>query len=273
MALPDLSNVVDVERSTVAAFRRDGHVVVRGLAQAEEIEAFRPAILAVGEKGRVDHRPLEERETYGKAFIQMFNLWRHDPAVQALVFARRFAKVAADLMGVDGVRLYHDQALFKEPGGGFTPWHQDQFYWPLETRHTITLWLPLVDVRPEMGPMTFASGSHLLGNLGDFPIGDDSQREFDRLIQARRLPRRSDGAFAVGDVSFHAGWALHCAPPNATETMREVMTVIYFADGTRVAPLDHPNRKFDRDTWLPGCAPGTFAATPLNPILWGGDVG
>lgn len=27
---------------------------------------------------------------------------------------------------VDGVRIYHDQALFKSPGGGPTPWHCDQ---------------------------------------------------------------------------------------------------------------------------------------------------
>ena len=36
------------------------------------------------------------------------------------------------------VRLYHDQALFKEAGGGITPWHQDQHYWPLDTDRTIT---------------------------------------------------------------------------------------------------------------------------------------
>ena len=69
-------------------------------------------------------------------------------------------------MGVDGVRLYHDQALYKEPGGGFTPWHQDQTYWPLDTTHTITMWMPLLDIPPNVGSMRFASGSHAFGNLG-----------------------------------------------------------------------------------------------------------
>ena len=50
--------------------------------------------------------------------------------------------------------------------------------------------------------------------------------------------------------------------------MREVMTVIYFADGTKVTPLDHPNRRLDRDMWLPGCEVGEPAASRLNPVLY-----
>ena len=203
----------------------------------------------------------------------MFNLWTKDERVQAFVFARRFARAAAELMGVDGVRLYHDQALFKEPSGGITPWHQDQFYWPLDTEHTITLWMPLVPVTPEMGPMTFASGSQRLGKLSDLPISDASEAAFQAAVDAHGLRCTEPESFAAGDASFHAGWTLHRAPPNRTERMREVMTVIYFADGTRVGPLDHPNRRFDRDVWLPGCEPGQPAASPKNPVLWRSDPG
>jgi hypothetical protein len=266
--LPDLQNGFALPAGCAAAFQRDGHTRVRGLATPEEVAAFRPALVAAGDKGRYDRRPLEQRDTYGKAFVQMFNLWRHHETARAFVFARRFARVAAELMGVPGVRLYHDQALFKEPGGGPTPWHQDQFYWPLDTEHTITLWMPLVAVSEAMGPMSFASGSQRLGSLGDFPIGEASQREFERLVAQRALARASYGAFDPGDASFHAGWTLHCAGPNRTAHMREVMTIIYFADGTRVGALDHRNRRFDRDTWLPGCEPGELAASRLNPLLY-----
>jgi ectoine hydroxylase-related dioxygenase (phytanoyl-CoA dioxygenase family) len=266
--LPEMSTPFALREEDVLAWRRDGHVTLRGLASAEEIAAFRPALLEAGTAMRHERRPLEERDTYGKAFLQMFNLWRHNETAKAFVFSQRFARVAAELMGVSGVRLYHDQALFKEPFGGATPWHQDQFYWPLDTTHTITLWMPLVPVTEEMGSMTFASRSHELGALGDYAIGDESQAEFDRLVDQKRLPRTPTGAFAAGDVSFHAGYTLHCAPPNATDTLREVMTVIYYADGTRVGPLDHPNRKFDRDVWLRGCDPGELAAGRLNPVLY-----
>jgi ectoine hydroxylase-related dioxygenase (phytanoyl-CoA dioxygenase family) len=266
--LPDLSAPFALRSEEVAAYRRDGHVVVRGLATPREIEAFRPALLdAAAAAPQLERKPLAERDTYGKAFLQMFNLWRQSEVAKTFVFSRRFARVAAELMGVPGVRLYHDQALFKEPAGGATPWHQDQFYWPLDTPHTITLWLPLLAVTPEMGPMTFGSGSHRFGSLGDFAIGDQSQAEFDALITQRGWPRTPSGTFATGDASFHSGWTLHSAPPNQTATMREVVTVIYYADGTRVGPLDHPNRRFDRDVWLRGCEPGEPAAGPLNPVL------
>jgi len=265
---PDLSTPYALAAERKSDYRRDGHVVLRALATAAEVEHFRPALLEGAEASRFERRPLAERDTYGRAFLQMFNLWRQNEVARNFVFARRFAQVAAELMGVEGVRLYHDQALFKEPGGGATPWHQDQFYWPLETDRTITLWMPLVPTTPEMGVMTFASGSHELGHLGDFAIGDESQAEFDRLIEAKRLPRVAGEFFAPGDASFHSGWTLHSAPGNATQTMREVVTIIYFADGARVGPLDHPNRRFDRDAWLSGCEPGDLAAGPLNPILY-----
>jgi hypothetical protein len=61
---------------------------------------------------------------------------------------------------------------------------------------------------------------------------------------------------------------MHRAAANRTDRMREVMTIIYFADGTRVGVLDHPNRRFDRDVWLSGCEPGEPAAGPKNPVLW-----
>lgn len=41
------------------------------------------------------------------------------------------------------MRLYHDQALNKEPGGGYTPWHCDQYYWPVQSDKIVTAWVPL----------------------------------------------------------------------------------------------------------------------------------
>ena len=63
---------------------------------------------------------LADRSTYGKAFLQLFNLWLENPLIKELVFSKRIAQIATALMETDGVRLYHDQALFKESGGGIT---------------------------------------------------------------------------------------------------------------------------------------------------------
>jgi ectoine hydroxylase-related dioxygenase (phytanoyl-CoA dioxygenase family) len=266
--LPSLTSAYALSHAQCESFRERGHVVVRGLASAAEVAAYRPAICEAGPKRRYDHRPLEQRDTYGKAFLQMLNLWTVDARVRAFVMARRFARLAAELLGVEAVRIYHDQALFKEPRGGFTPWHQDQFYWPLATEHTITLWLALVPVSTDMGPVQFASGSHRAGTLGDVAIGDDSERRYAEWVSRHGFAVEHYAPLEPGDATFHAGWTLHRAEPNGTDRMREAMTIIYFADGTRVGPLDHPSRRLDRDIWLAGCEPGELAAGPLNPVVY-----
>ena len=95
---------------------------------------------------------------------------------RAVVFGKRLAGIAAALLEVAGVRLYHDQALLKEPGGGLTPAHADQFYWPLASDRAITAWVPLQPVPADMGPIGFYAGSHKFDYGRDLPISDDSER-------------------------------------------------------------------------------------------------
>lgn len=266
--LPDFDRTCELDSETVSAFRERGHAVVRGLAQPSELEAIRPVIERAAVERAWDKRPLEERDTYGKAFLQSFNLWRVDPRIRRFVFAPRFARAAADLLGVEGVRLYHDQALFKEPGGGRTPWHQDQFYWPLDTDKTITLWMPLVDVPAEIGSMVFASGSHKLGDLCGQAISDASEATLAREIAERGLATETHGALAAGDATFHTGWTVHSAGANPTRAMRSVMTVIYVADGARVAKQIQPGQQLDHKAWLRSKPPGSPVDSELNPRLW-----
>ena len=256
-----------IDAETIEAFGRDGHVLVRGLLPAEEAATYRPVIEAVALDTAWDKRPIDERDTYGKAFLQSFNLWRLDPTIERFVRDERFARTAAALLGVESVRLYHDQALCKEPGGGRTPWHQDQYYWPMDTDRTITMWMPLVDVPAEVGTMTFASGSHLLGDLRGHAISDASDVEFARLVEEHALPTCTYGAVQAGDATFHAGWTIHSAGPNPTELLRTVMTVIYVADGARVRTELSEAQDFDRRVWLGGAEPGALIEGDLNPKL------
>jgi len=267
-SLPPLDSPYPVPGRAVQELREAGHTCLPGLASADEIAAYGPVIVRVARERCGEKRPLAERDSYSRAFLQVINLWLADATVRAFVCARRFARVAAELMGVPRVRLYHDQALLKEPGGGPMPWHQDQFYWPLGTRHTLTLWMPLVDLPPEIGSMSFAAGSQRLGSLGDYAIGDDSERAFAALVAERGLRVESHGPLRAGDATFHTGWTLHRASANPTATLRPVMTVIYFADGARLTGLEHPSRRLDRAAYLPGCEPGETAASPLCPRLW-----
>ena len=268
VSLPELDTDYPLTPAQVAQFQRDGHVLLRGVGSEEEVAAYRPVILEARDKYGAEAAPLAQRDTYGKAFLKGLNLWPEDEGVRRFVLARRFAKIAADLLGVDGVRIYHDQALLKEAGGGITPWHQDQHYWPLATDNTITMWMPLVNVTPGMGTMHFASGSHREGYLGDLPISDQSESKFEQFIQEHGYTRVPGSEMAAGDATFHYGWTLHGAPGNSSHQTREVMTIIWFPDGTRLGPLDNANRVKDRDRWLPGLEPGDLAASELNPLVF-----
>jgi ectoine hydroxylase-related dioxygenase (phytanoyl-CoA dioxygenase family) len=265
--LPDLAQDYPVTLEQIARNQRDGHILLQRAASAAEVAAYRPHISGAALRYSTETRPLHERNTYGKAFLQVINLWERDAAVRRFVLARRFGKIAADLMGVDGVRLFHDQALFKEPGGGFTPWHQDQIYWPLDTDHTITMWMPLVDIPADVGSMTFVTGSHRLDYKSMLSISDASEEVLQTYVESHNLPHSTYGAMAAGDATFHAGWTMHRAPGNPTAIMREVMTVIYFADGARLLPHPHPLQEGDL-AWFPGCKPGDVAAGPRTLLVY-----
>lgn len=265
--MPDLSSDYPLEPASIEAYQRDGHVLLRNVASKEELKAYGEVIAAEMNRRQPQTVPLEERDAYHKAFVQIGNLWEENESVAKFVLARRFAKIAADLMGVDGVRIYHDQGLFKEPGGGPTFWHQDQYYWPLDTPHTITMWMPLVDVPIEMGALTFASGSHKNGCVAKMSISEDSEEALDRIVKESGFAIHND-AMSAGDATFHAGWTIHCAPGNNTDRMRSVMTVIYIADGVRIIEPDNPHRPADLERWFPGLSPGDIAASRLNPLVY-----
>lgn len=168
---------------------------------------------------------LDTRTTYGKAFLQIFNFWRTDDGIRDFVFSQRLGKIAADLMQADGVRLYHDQALYKEDGGSITPWHADQYYWPLSTDKTITVWIPLQAVPLDMEPLELSAGSHVLVEGRELAIGDDSETIIQKKLRVTDFQHVIE-PFDLGEVSFHSGWIFHRAGANQTDRMRRVMTVI-----------------------------------------------
>lgn len=271
-ALPSLEDSYTLSEQQIESYQQKGHIVLWQVASPSEITSYEPIITDLVKELNYHNKPIEQRDTYGKAFIQISNLWEKSEAARRFVLAKRFAKIAAELMGVEGVRIYHDQALYKEPHGGHTPWHQDQIYWPLDTDKTITMWMPLVPISEEVGSMTFASESHRIGYINKMVISDESHRTLVGYIEGKGYETMSHGAMEAGDATFHAGWTLHSAPGNPTDSMRKVMTVIYYADGLRIAEPDSKARESDLKTWFPGAKPGDLAATAINPLVYSRSV-
>lgn len=248
-------------------YQENRFIKIKDVFNSETIAFFNQAITQkVAELNTVTTR-VTERDTYGKAFLQLFNLWREDEMIKQFVFSRRLAKIAADLMQVAGVRMYHDQALFKEGGGGITPWHADQYYWPLETDKTVTAWIPLQATPLEMGPLEFSAGSHQIVEGRELEIGDESETLIQQRLRVTDFKHVIE-AFDLGEVSFHSGWVFHRAGANTTDQVRKVMTVIYMDKNMKLKTPENKNQINDWNTWCPGAVIGEEINTPINPVLY-----
>lgn len=261
----ELDATYPVTEAHVAFFQAQGYVRLPAVFSASLLARVGPRIARLVQAHQDRQPALAKRNTYGQAFLQVGNLWRRDEGIRAFCLSTRLGALAAALLQVAGVRMYHDQALFKEPGGGFTPWHADQHYWPLSNDNTVTAWIPLQDVPAEMGPLAFCQGSHRLRQNRHLAISDESERRIGRSLQDYPV----DAApYALGDVSFHRGWTFHRAGPNRTARMRAVMTVIMMEDGIRVIEPQRPAHANDWQAFMPGIGIGEVAASPLNPLIY-----
>ena len=140
-------------------------------------------------------------------FLQTFNMWR-DPRNKELLplfFSKGLGKIAADLLGVNAVRLYQDSMFVKRPGDGPTLWHSDLHMTPFDTNNFITVWIPLQDI-PSFddggSALTFASASHrdFAAHFWNDPhqdLGEGRYQECDY------------DEMKIGDATWHHGWTLH----------------------------------------------------------------
>jgi ectoine hydroxylase-related dioxygenase (phytanoyl-CoA dioxygenase family) len=247
-------------------YDRDGFVKIKDVFTPEALARYRDHISSEVLRRNSLTAPLAERDTYHKAFLQVTNLWQTDAVAREFVFGKRLAAIAAELLDVPRVRLYHDQALYKEPGGGITPWHADQFYWPLDSDKTITAWVPLQATPLEMGPLAFAAGSHRMTFGRDLEISDESERSLKEALATGRFAEVNE-PFGLGEVSFHSGWTFHHTGANRSDRPRAVMTVIYMADGIRLIEPQRKQHVADWEAFMPGVQPGDVVDSPLNPVL------
>ncbi|MEY4805303.1 MAG: hypothetical protein RL331_1829 [Bacteroidota bacterium] len=254
-------------QAQIAFYEQHRFIKLKQVLNAQTITFFNEVISKQVALMNQEQTALEERSTYGKAFLQLFNLWRENSLIKELVFSKRLGQLASELMQVNGVRLYHDQALFKEAGGGITPWHADQYYWPLSSDKTVTAWLPLQATPLEMGPLEFSAGSHVIVVGRELEIGDESEDQIQKTLRVTDFEHVIE-AFDIGEISFHSGWIFHRAGANVTDQMRKVMTVIYMDKDMVLKAPDNANQENDWKTWCPGAQIGAVIQTPLNELIY-----
>lgn len=263
----NINQPYELTQEQIEFYQKNRYIKLKNVFDAETLAYYGQKITEKVNELNSQDKPLDARDTYGKAFLQIFNLWREDETIKEFIMSSRLGQIAAELMQAEGARIYHDQALFKEGGGGITPWHADQYYWPLETDKTVTAWIPLQEIPLEMGPLEFSAGSHAIIEGRELAISDDSEKMIAQKLRVTDFKHVIE-PFELGEVSFHSGWVFHRAGANKTDQMRKVMTVIYMDKNMILKEPENENQQKDWEVWCPGAKVGEIINTKLNPVVF-----
>lgn len=257
----ELTAAYSLEPAAIQRFNRDGYIKLKGVLSPGALALLRQEMTAslvadLGEDPGLDFRSGEM-------------MWLANETFRQFVLSPRIAEIAAALLQVSSVRLYHDNALAKDPGCGRTPWHYDRDHFPIASPNICTAWIPLQAIPRRMGPLAFAVGMEAYHHVADLPFSK-FDTSYDRAVAeslAEHAIETDDGAFELGEISFHHAYSFHTAGPNLTSDSRMVLATTYFEDGARVveAPtmISGDWRKF-----MPGVDAGELIASPYNPVCF-----
>jgi phytanoyl-CoA hydroxylase len=217
----------------ITSYQTNGFVVIDDFLTEDELGQWRDAVDdAVAERG--DNKlPGETGKGFtgsnNAVFKQRIQLWMDNEKVERLMLDARIGQMAAELEGVDGIRIWHDQTLIKMPWGNPTSWHQDNTKWSFTSNHSISIWIALDDATPHNGCLYFLPGSHR-ERYGDVATAKPMSEIFERNPRLQEVDPVA-APMKAGSCSFHNGLTVHGAGANMTRGLRRAMTCAFMPDG------------------------------------------
>ncbi|MNI37251.1 Phytanoyl-CoA dioxygenase (PhyH) [compost metagenome] len=210
----------------------------------------------MGAEGGRSVQTSREGNAYFNVLNQRVNTWRDHGGMARFVLSQRFADVAKQLAGFEGVRLYHDHALFKMPQDSKpTPWHQDWPYWPMNETGAMSIWIALDDVDENNGCMMFVPKSQKVKNLKHVNLVEPHDIFTDEGASGLDRNTAAIVRMKAGSCTFHDGLTFHYAHANQTDQPRRALAIIYMPDGTTFSGASHPctnGQGFEKDDILRG---------------------
>jgi ectoine hydroxylase-related dioxygenase (phytanoyl-CoA dioxygenase family) len=258
----------------VDEYQRDGVAVLRGVLDDDEVAQLRAGVDAVIASPSPAVISTGGGPGEPGAFFEDFCNWARVPELEAVIRGSDLARVGAELMQSEQVRLFHDHILVKEPGTTTkTPWHQDQPYYCIDGSQNVSFWVPL-DVVPRESTLEFVRGSHAGGTWympRTFVEGSPMVFEEGALQDVPDVDGRPDEfevvgwALEPGDAVAFNMLTLHAAAGSATR--RRAFSLRLVGDDVTFAPRPH---RTSPD--FPGLGDvleaGAPLAHPLFPVLW-----
>ena len=174
----------------------------------------------------------EPNHFFARVFVQCNRLMDTHEGLRHLMMDARFGEMAAQLAGVAGVRIFHDQALIKPAHGNPTVWHIDAPFWPFDSRQALSYWLALDDATLENGCLSFLPGTHQTAKLDKGIRGAVNVGELFNLYPHWRRIVPKPVPVKAGSVIWFNGCTAHAAGANLTHHARRALTCIFFPDGS-----------------------------------------
>ena len=220
-------------------YRREGWLIIEDFLAAAELEEMGAAVEAgVARMGRRKLAGAGSREIvdgknpyYDRVFLQRVNLWRVNDTIKRYFLSPGLGEMLCALAGIDGIRVWHDQTLQKQPWGHPTSWHLDVPRWSFHSPDAISIWIALDDSTVQNGCMYYLPGSHKMAGYdrkGDF--GPNMGALFDEYPEFSTIEPVA-AVMKAGSAGFHNGLMAHAAGPNMTPRPRRAMTCAYMPDG------------------------------------------
>jgi ectoine hydroxylase-related dioxygenase (phytanoyl-CoA dioxygenase family) len=271
----------------IHSYQKDGFLIIEDFLTPQELElwqrttdeavAQRLELLKPGtvrsssstiveeiEANRLKANAADTDSYYSQVFTQCLKLADSHDGMREIMLNPLLGKFVATLAGVDGIRIWHDQALIKPPFGNPTGWHLDNPNWSFSSRNAISIWVALDDATRDNGCLYYLPGTHKTATYENAYIGKNQADLFKvypewRYIDSVACPVKA------GTAIFHNGLTAHGAGANMTNRQRRAMTCAYMPDGEVFNGVQNILPKAYFETLQKG---DVLDDDVVNPLVW-----